>query len=317
MSGATSLPVVSVVTPSLNQGAFVEATLRSVMRQEYPAVEHIVVDGGSRDGTHDILRRYEGRYALRWIASEDSGMYEAVNAGLRMARGEIVAYLNTDDLYFPWTVTTIAEFLRLRPDVGVVYGDVMKVDHNTGTEQLVFAPPYSASYLLRLGSLFQPAVFWRRSVLDAIGGFDERLRYGGDLDFWIRAARSHLLARLDEVLAVERIHPAAKSSASADALAAEERRIRASYERSTPAIAAISRGAERARTWLARRLLSIRFLAASRAAGGAAGPWSRFVEHCHPKVRLVRFVFAQLPMIGSRLAASSVHVPRDCLHLDA
>jgi len=309
-------PLVSIVTPSLNQGAFIEATLRSVMRQEYASIEHIVVDGGSTDQTHEVLRRYEDRYPLRWIAAEDSGMYQAVNLGMRMARGEILAYLNTDDLYLDWTIGAVVEFLTHRPDVSVVYGDVVKVDHIRETQQLVFAPPPSSAYLRRLGSLFQPAVFWRQAVRASIGEFDERKQYGGDLDFWIRADESHAFGRLDEVLAIERIHGGAKSTARADAANAEERAIRASHERSPRVVAFTSRQAERARTWLARRRLSFRFVLASRARDDEAGPWARFLAACHPTVHPLSLALAQIPILGPRWAAGAIQLPRDCLNLE-
>jgi len=310
-------PLVSIVTPSLNQGAFIEATLRSVMRQAYTTIEHIVVDGGSTDETHEILRRYEGRYPLRWTATEDSGMYQAVNLGMAMARGQVLAYLNTDDLYFDWTVGTVVEFLTRRPDVSVVYGDVVKVDHLRETQQLVFAPPPSKAYLRRLGSLFQPAVFWRDAVRASIGEFDELKQYGGDLDFWIRAADSQAFARLDEVLAIERIHGEAKSTARAGAAMAEEREIRASHDRAPRAVVLISRHAERVRTWLARRRLSIRFVLASRARDARLErPWPRFLSACHPTVHLLSFALAQVPVLGSRWAARAIQVSRDCLKLD-
>ena len=310
-------PLVSIVTPSLNQGAFIEATLRSVMRQTYADVEHIVVDGGSTDGTQEILRRYEDRYSLRWITQDDSGMYQAVNLGMSLARGQVLAYLNTDDLYFDWTIGAVVEFLARRPDVSVVYGDVVKVDHLRGTQQLVFAPPPSRAYLGRLGSLFQPAVFWRETVGATLGGFDESRQYGGDLDFWIRASHSHAFARLDEVLAIERIHGEAKSTARARPAKAEEREIRASHERAPRAVALASRQAERVRTWLARRRLSIRFVLQSRArAGGGERPWAGFLDACHPSVHLLGFALAQVPLLGSRWAAGAIGVSRDCLHLD-
>src|SRR5690349_9655830 len=105
-------PLVSIVTPSLNRVDLIESTLRSVRSQSYPNVEHIVVDGGSTDGTLEVLRRYEGTYGLRWMSEPDQGMYDAINKGLAMARGEILAYLNTDDLYLPWTIDTVVSTFR-------------------------------------------------------------------------------------------------------------------------------------------------------------------------------------------------------------
>ena len=117
-------PLVSIVTPSLNRADLIESTLRSVRSQSYPHVEHIVVDGGSTDGTLAVLRRYEGTYGLRWISEPDHGMYSAINKGLAMARGQVLAYLNSDDLYFPWTVETVVAAFRSHPEADLVHGDV-------------------------------------------------------------------------------------------------------------------------------------------------------------------------------------------------
>jgi len=299
--------LVTVVTPSYNQGRFIEATLRSVARQEHTPVEHLVLDAGSTDGTHAILERYAGERGLRWRAEPDEGMYDAVNTGLREARGTILAYLNTDDLYLPWTLSTVVAAFRRHPEVDFVYGDVVKVDEKAGSLALIFAPPFSAAYVRRLGSFFQPAVFWRRSVVDGLGTFDAGLRFGGDLDYWIRALDQYRFHKLDEVLAVERIHPDAKSSAQAAELHAEEREIRARYERLPRLLADASRVAERGRTWSWRRAYWIAFAAACRQET-PRGRWSRFITACRPTIRPAALLAAQLPLVGNRNAARALSI---------
>ncbi len=121
MSG--HLPLVSIVTPTRDQGPYIEQTLRSVAGQTYPRIEHIVVDGGSTDGTHAILARHAAARGLVWWSEPDDGMYQAVNRGFARANGEILAYINSDDLYFPWSVEVAVRALQAGPDL--VYGDAL------------------------------------------------------------------------------------------------------------------------------------------------------------------------------------------------
>lgn len=119
-------PLVSIVTPSYNQGRYIEKTIRSVLNQDYPDLEYIVVDGGSTDHTLDILRKYEGR--IRWVSERDGGQSEAVNKGFRMSRGEILGWLNSDDTYCPGAVRQAVTFLMEHPSVAMVYGDGYEID---------------------------------------------------------------------------------------------------------------------------------------------------------------------------------------------
>src|SRR5438128_8552250 len=126
MAQPEALPLVSIVTPSYNQGRFIEDTIRSVLAQDYPNLEYIVVDGGSTDHTLDVLRRYEGR--LRWVSEPDRGQSEAINKGFRMARGEIVSWLNSDDTYVPGAIGKAVAHLGARPEVVMVYGEGYLLD---------------------------------------------------------------------------------------------------------------------------------------------------------------------------------------------
>lgn len=306
MPDSVARPLVSVISPTLNQGRFIEATLKSVMRQSYGSIEHIVVDGGSTDETHEILRAYEPRYAMTWFASRDSGMYQAVNRGLARASGEILAYLNTDDLYVPWTVESVVEAFAAQPDVDLVYGDVLKRVEPAGEIRLVFAPSPSRAYMLRTGSLFQPTVFWRRRVLDSSGGFDESLAGGADLDYWLRVMRLHRFAKINEVLAIERLHAAAKSTARAAELRSEERHIRARYDVAPRPVRVMSAFAARGRTWVERRRSWLRFVRLAR--GDGAADWRRFRDTARPAIDPMAFSLAQLPIIGDRFADRAMRI---------
>lgn len=200
------LPLVSIVTPSLNQGSFIEEAILSIKNQDYDNIEHIIVDGGSTDSTLDVIRRYQGTYNMRWTSEPDTGMYDAINKGLRTAHGEILAYLNADDLYLPWTVSVVVEYLNQHKEVEFIYGDLITMDHETQKNTLRFYPDYRLSVLIRRGVLGQPTVFFRKSVVTKVGLFDESLKFVGDCEYWMRAGKRCTFSKIGEFLAISRDH---------------------------------------------------------------------------------------------------------------
>ena len=124
------LHLVSIVTPSLNQGRFIEETILSIKNQSYPNIEHIIVDGGSTDNTLDIIKKYDGTYNMRWLSEPDEGQSDAINKGWKMSKGEIIAYLNSDDTYMPRAVETAVKFLTEHPDISMVYGGFNYIDEH-------------------------------------------------------------------------------------------------------------------------------------------------------------------------------------------
>ena len=223
-------PLVSVVTPTLNQANFLQRTLASVQAQTYPFVEHIVVDGGSTDGTLEILASAAASTSLRYVSGPDAGMYDAVNKGLAMASGEVHAYLNSDDVYPPWAVETAMSIFERRRAIDIVYGDGMKVEHETGVQRLRLLPPFDRLRVANYDSLLQPAVFWRRRITERLGGFDASMRYVADLDFWLRAAGGGAaIEQVHEMLAFERLHAGRLSTAQKEAMAVEERAMRSGH----------------------------------------------------------------------------------------
>ncbi len=208
-----TLPLVSVVVPSLNQAPFLEATLRSLLDQGYPSLEVLVADGGSSDGSVEILRRWQDR--LAWWASEpDSGQSQALNLGFSRARGEILAYLNSDDLHLPGTLEKVARFFRQHPEADAVYGDCRVVDGEGNDLGAWRSRPFDLLAELRENFLFQPAVFWRRRVWEGCGSFDESLHRAMDLDLWLRAAPRFSFHYLPRELACFRLHPGSKTQGS-------------------------------------------------------------------------------------------------------
>jgi glycosyltransferase involved in cell wall biosynthesis len=303
-------PLVSIITPSLNQGRYIAAAIRSIRGQAYPHVEHIIVDGGSTDSTIEIIKHAEHTYPMRWLSEPDTGMYEAINKGLHLARGELFSYLNADDRYFPWTISTIVEAFRKHPDVGFVFGDMLNLREGSGTELLLY-PPFRLSYVSRIGFLGQPTVFWRRRVRDEIGPFDESLKFVSDCDYWIRMGKHHRGHRIDEVLAIERDHPHAKRFAQASAVNDELVRVRNRYDAVSNRTFLLGLLADRMHGFFWRRLLLARFvmwwLRRKRAKIGPGQPWSSFLNAAWPiQLSPARTLAAALPRIGGRFRRSMI-----------
>jgi glycosyltransferase involved in cell wall biosynthesis len=207
-------PRITIVTPSLNQAAFLERTIRSVLEQGYPDLEYFVFDGGSTDGSIEILERYDDRIAY-WESVPDRGQSHAINKGLERATGEIVAYLNSDDYYLPGALSAIAEAFERDPSVGWVCG-ACRYLHADGSLNMIWRPRLPEGprplWVRDMWYVPQASSFWRRSEVERIGGFREDLHYGMDTEFGIRLALAGVLpVLLDRELAVRAHHELAKS----------------------------------------------------------------------------------------------------------
>jgi glycosyltransferase involved in cell wall biosynthesis len=223
-------PLVSIITPVLNRADSIERCLASVAKQTYRPIEHIVVDGGSSDGTLQHIQRHQpANTRFHWVSEPDDGMYHAINKGIALARGDVVAYLNSDDLYFPWSVEEAV--LGLRPAIEVVFGDlgVLHTAHDgrPPTFYVQFYPEFDLRYYSFVGSIAQPTVFWRRTLTERIGGFDTSYRLIADCDYWLRASLNGARMRhLDEVMAVQAEHPFTLRATQSRRLEDEFRRLR-------------------------------------------------------------------------------------------
>lgn len=208
------LPLISIVTPSFNQARYLEATLQSVLSQDYPRLEYIVIDGGSTDASVDILRRYDAQLAY-WVSEPDHGQTEAINKGMQRAHGQVLAYLNSDDCYLSGALRAVAAFLDKRPEIGLAYGDCQVIGPKGELLGSLPRRPFNLKRMTQRGEFIpQPAAFWRRSTLEVAGPFDERLQYAMDYDFFIRAGRAAPVARLPQTLAAFRLHAGSKTVAS-------------------------------------------------------------------------------------------------------
>lgn len=188
---------------------FIEQTIQSVLSQEYPAIEYIVMDGGSTDGTAEIVRRYAGR--LRYVSAPDRGAADAVNRGFQLATGSILAWLNADDTYLPGAVGKAAAYLLAHPEAAAVYGGARWVDAAGKPLGPYPVAAFDQRALSRECLICQPACFVRREAFEAAGALNPDLRFAFDYDLWIRLSRRHQLHHLAECWANSRMYPQNKT----------------------------------------------------------------------------------------------------------
>ncbi|MBM3981781.1 MAG: glycosyltransferase [Planctomycetes bacterium] len=207
----TSPPLISVVTPSFNQGQFLGATLESVLNQEYPRLEYVVQDGGSTDSTADVLARYKSRLH-RAEMRKDNGQSHAINLGFAGTTGEIMAYLNSDDLLLPGALHAVAKFFQDNPAVDAVYGHRVIVNERGAELGRWVLPQHDAEVLTWADYVPQETLFWRRRIWDKVGGIDESFRFAMDWDLLLRFQDAGAkIRRLGRFLGAFRVHSSSKT----------------------------------------------------------------------------------------------------------
>jgi glycosyltransferase involved in cell wall biosynthesis len=228
---ATNEPSISIVTPSLNQAAFIAEALRSVNLQSYENCEHLVIDGMSTDGTIDLLRNVmpnEAKHRMLWTSEPDSGQSEALNKGFRKTTGEIVGWLNADDRYRPNCFQQVVRAFAENPEVDVIYGDYLVIDECGKALRIRREIEFSAFILLYHRVLYIPttATFFRRRIFEEENWLDERLQYAMDLDFFVRLSRrGYRFRHVPNILADFRLHPKSKSCSASDKQRKEHRHV--------------------------------------------------------------------------------------------
>ncbi len=204
-------PLVTILTPSYNQGRFLEATIQSVLSQDYPNLEYLIVDGGSADGSVEIIQRYSSRLAW-WVSEPDRGQTDAINKGFAHASGEILAWINSDDTYLPGAVTQAVQSLRLHPEAAMVYGDANLTDEQGNIIGRFPSRQTNFKKLMR-GSVHIPqqtAFFWAR-LWQRVAPLDPSFQFAMDYDLWVRLGRLAPLVYAPYLMANFRLHGAGKT----------------------------------------------------------------------------------------------------------
>jgi len=230
-----SPPTMTVVTPSYNQGRFLERTIRSVLEQGYPNLEYIVMDGGSTDGSVEIIRRYADQLAF-WRTGPDGGQSAAINAGWRMATGDIIAWQNSDDVYLSGALHAIGQAFLEHPEAVLIYGRTQRIDAE-GVPLGTIGSAYNRRTLhYSHQQIPLTSAFFRRSAVEAVGLLDEALHYSMDLDLFLRLTRLAPPVMLDRTLAEATIHADAKTTRDRDIAAGETHIVRRRHARGAGAL---------------------------------------------------------------------------------
>lgn len=217
-------PKISIITPSFNQAKYIETSILSVLSQKYPNLEYFIFDNQSDDGTKKILEKYKN--IIKVYYQKDNGQTEAINKGLKIATGEIITYLNSDDILLPVSLNMVATYFMNNPEIHWVTGKCNVID-DKGKKYRSFITVYknfslkffrNYTSLLTVNYISQPAVFWRREALLNIGNFDKSLHYAMDYDYWLRLGKIYRLGFIDKYLASYRMHSKSKSQKNIEGL---------------------------------------------------------------------------------------------------
>ena len=290
-------PLVSIVTPSFNQAHYLEATIQSVLSQDETHLEYIVIDGASTDGSVEIIKNYEKRLAY-WVSEKDGGQAEAINKGFKRAKGEILAWLNSDDYYLPDTIPAVMKIFEELPDVVMVYGDMLAVDEYGQPINVFRYKQLSLEDLLCFQIIGQPSVFFRRAALENAGMLDTTFHFLLDHHLWIRIAQQGRILHVNQTWAAARYHAEAKNRAQAAQFGREAFRV-LDWAKSQPGLMERISGLGR-RAHASAHRVDARYLLDGGKPASALLAWLRALL-IHPPTALARlniFTSAMLDLIG-------------------
>ncbi len=292
------LPRVTIVTPSYNQAQFLEQTIQSVLGQEYPNLEYFIVDGASTDGSVEIIQHYADRLSW-WVSEKDHGQSEAINKGFARATGDIIGWLNSDDLYQPGAIAAAVEAFQAHPEVGLVYSDVLAIDGDNHVLNLMRCGDWGLDELMSFHTLNQPGVFMKRSVLEQAGYYlDPSYHYLLDTQLWLRLAQFAPMVYIRKTLAAGRFHPKAKNLSATQHYGIEAIKL-VGWMKTQPILAAHFEKIER-QVWAGAYRIKARYLLD----GGRS--WPAFTSYIkslayYPPIALPewhRMVYALLCLVG-------------------
>ena len=303
------MSLVSIVTPSYDQASYLEQTILSVLEQDYPHLEYLVIDGASTDNSVEIIRKYAtpresgtllpfNRTIDYWLSEKDRGQAEAINKGFKRARGDILAWLNSDDYYLPGTISAVVKCFEEHPDIVMAYGDMLAVDGNGQTINILKYKQLSLEDLLCFQIVGQPSVFFRRSAFQKAGPVEPSFHFMLDHHLWIRLAQQGPILHVPQVWAAARYHPAAKNRARAAEFGREAFRVLEWAQRQPGLAETVSGVGRRAQASVNR--YDARYLLDGGQPAAALGAWFRAL-FIHPPTALERLnllVSALLSLAG-------------------
>ncbi len=285
------------MTPSYNQDKYIEQTLCSVLEQDYPHIEYLVADGLSIDSSVEIIKKYSDQL-IWWVSEKDSGQGEAINKGLSRAKGEILAWLNSDDYYLPGTLAKVVKVFEENPNVVMVYGDMLVVDEHGQTTNTLKYNQLSLQDLLCFQIIGQPSVFFRREILEQTGALDTTFHFLLDHHLWLQIAQQGKILHVPQIWSAARYHAEAKNRAKAAEFGQEAFRVLA-WAKSQPGLAEAVSGVERRARASAHRV-DARYLLDGGQPASALKAWMRalFIYPPTALARLNILVSAILNILG-------------------
>lgn len=290
------MTLVSIITPSFNQAAYLEQTILSVLDQDHPYIEYIVIDGASTDTSVDVIKKYENRLAY-WVSEKDNGQADAINKGFAHATGDIIAWLNSDDYYLAGTISSVVKIFDQNSGVTLVYGNMFAVDEHGKTFNTLNYKQLTLEDLLCFQIIGQPAVFMRRSAMESVK-LDTDFHFLLDHYLWIQIAQHSQLLYVDQTWAAARYHAEAKNRAKAAEFGRDAFRILENVEQDKNLATVLAKVNRRARASAHR--VDARYLLDGGQSAASLSAWMRAL-FIHPPTALARmniFVSAVLNLSG-------------------